>query len=44
MEKLQFENVQFILYSPDSLEYITDNMQNILTESFYYYKILQRAH
>ena len=40
MEKLQFENEQFILYSPDSLKYITDNMQNILTKSFEYYKIL----
>ena len=40
MEKLQFENEQFILYSPYSLKYITDNMQNILTKSFEYYKIL----
>ena len=40
MEKLQFENEQFILHSPDSLKYITDNMQNILTKSFEYYKIL----
>ena len=40
MEKLQFENEQFILYSPDSLKYITDNMQNILAKSFKYYKIL----
>lgn len=40
MEKLQFENEQFVLYSPDSLKYITDNMQAILVSSFEFYKTL----
>lgn len=38
MEKLQFENEQFVLYSPDSLRYITDNMLDILTEKIEFYK------
>lgn len=33
MEKIQFENDNFILYSPDSLNYITSDMENILNES-----------
>lgn len=38
MEKKQFENEQFLLYSPDSLRYITDNMLDILTEKIEFYK------
>ena len=38
MEKVQFENGQFILYSPDSLKYITDNMYEILISKFDFYK------
>ncbi len=37
MEKLQFENEQFVLYSPDSLGYITDNMLDILNEKIEFY-------
>ena len=40
MEKVQFENEIVILYSPDSLKYITDNMQSILIKSFKFYKEL----
>lgn len=38
MIKLQTENEYYILYSPDSLKYITDSMENILLESFDKYK------
>lgn len=37
MEKQQYNNDQFVLYSPDSLKYITDNMYDILTKSFELY-------
>ena len=40
MEKLQFENEQFKIYSPDSLKYITDGVQDILVESIEFYKTL----
>lgn len=40
MEKLQFENEVFVLYSPDSLKYITDNMPKVLNKSFELYKDL----
>ena len=40
MEKKQFENDQFIIYSPDNLKYITDNMPEILTKTFKNYKKL----
>lgn len=33
MEKVQFENDNFILYSPDSLNYITNDMEKILNEA-----------
>jgi hypothetical protein len=38
MENKQFENKNFILFSPDSLKYITDNMENILNLSLEFYK------
>ena len=38
MEKKQFENDQFTLYSPDSLRYVTDNMNAILINSVEFYK------
>ena len=37
MEKLQFENDNFVLYSPDSLNYITKDMEKILNESLQNY-------
>ena len=40
MEKIQFENEQFILYSPDSLRYVTDHIEDILVKSFDFYKKL----
>lgn len=40
MPKIKFENNQFVLYSPDSLNYITDNMNDILIKSFELYKKL----
>lgn len=40
MEKIQFDNNQFMLYSPDSLKYVTDNMIDILTKSIEFYKDL----
>lgn len=40
VEKVQFENKHFVLYSPDSLKYITDNMNDILIGSFNFYKEL----
>lgn len=38
MKKKQFENENFILYSPDSLNYITKDMEQILNESLSLYK------
>lgn len=38
MEKKQFENNNFVLYSPDSLNYITKDMDKILNESLELYK------
>jgi hypothetical protein len=40
MEKLQYENDNFIIYSPDSLKYITDRLPSILNISFEFYKEL----
>lgn len=40
MEKIQFENDNFIIYSPDSLKYIIDNMIKCLMEAFVLYKDL----
>ena len=41
MEKIQFENNNFILYSPDSLNYITNDMEKILNQSLeLYYSLL----
>lgn len=40
MEKEQFNNENFILYSPDSLKYITDNMVSILNAAIAFYKKL----
>ena len=40
MEKLQFENNNFSLYSPDSLNYITNNLGDILNDSLSRYKEL----
>jgi hypothetical protein len=40
MEKLQYENDNFILYSPDSLKYITDKMLSIFDSSIEFYKKL----
>ena len=37
MEKVQFENDNFILYSPDSLNYITNDMEKILNQSLKLY-------
>lgn len=37
MEKIQFENDNFILYSPDSLNYITNDMEKILNQSLELY-------
>ena len=38
MEKKQFENNNFVLYSPDSLNDITENMESILKDSLELYK------
>lgn len=40
MEKIQFDNENFILYAPDSLKYITDNQEEILNNTLDRYKIL----
>ena len=40
MEKLQNECMEYKLYSPDSLKYITDNMQDILISKINEYKKL----
>ena len=38
MMKKQFDNENFVLYSPDSLNYITYDLENILNESLELYK------
>ncbi len=38
MHKKQFENDSFVLYSPDSLKYITNDLETILNESLELYK------
>ncbi len=38
MEKIQIDTNDFILYSPDSLKYITDNMFSILNDAISFYK------
>ena len=40
MEKIQIDTNDFILYSPDSLKYITDNMVGILNAAIAFYKKL----
>lgn len=40
MCKMQRETEEYILYSPDSLNYITDNMYDILEKSINFYKEL----
>ena len=40
MIKKQFENENFVLYSPDSLNYITCDMESILNRSLEFYKEL----
>ena len=40
MQKKQFENDSFVLYSPDSLNYITNDLEAILNESLELYKKL----
>lgn len=40
MEKLQYECLEYKLYSPDSLKYITDNMHKILIAKIKEYKNL----
>lgn len=40
MEKLQYECMEYKLYSPDSLKYITDNMHDILISKIKEYKEL----
>ena len=33
MNNIQFDNDNFIMYSPDSLKYLTDGMEKILNDS-----------
>ena len=40
MEKVQFDNDNFILYAPDSLSIITEGLEDILNSSFEFYKKL----
>ena len=40
MQKKQFENDNFVLYSPDSLNYITNDLEKILDNSLKIYKNL----
>lgn len=40
MEKVQFDNDNFILYAPDSLNIITEELEDILNSSFEFYKKL----
>lgn len=38
MQKKQFENDNFVLYAPDSLNYITNHLETILSDSLELYK------
>lgn len=40
MRKLQVDNEKYVVYSPDTLKYITDNMYPILDERIEFYKSL----
>ena len=40
MNNIQFNNDNFIMYSPDSLKYLTDGMEKILNNSLDDYKYL----
>lgn len=40
MEKIQVDSKEYIVYVPDSLKYITDNMFDVLNESLSFYKAL----
>lgn len=40
LEKKQIDNENFVLYSPDSLKYITDKLEGILNDSVLLYKDL----
>lgn len=40
MEKKQIDTKEYVLYAPDSLNYITENMGSILKESIEFYKSL----
>lgn len=40
MEKIQIDTKEYILYAPDSLNYITENMGNLLKERMEFYKTL----
>ena len=40
MNNIQFDNDNFIMYSPDSLKYLTDGMEKILNDSLEDYKYL----
>lgn len=40
MEKIQIDRKDYILYSPDSLKFITDNISSILNDSLSLYKSL----
>lgn len=40
MEKLQYENNDYVLYSPDSLKYVTNNMIDILNKKLDCYRKL----
>lgn len=44
MEKLQFENDQFAYYGPDSLNYLTSDMESILNRTFEEYKEFFEIH
>ena len=37
---MQIDTKEYILYAPDSLNYITENMGNILKERMNFYKTL----
>ena len=40
MQKKQFDNNNFVLYAPDSLNYITGDLESILNNTFDFYKKL----
>ncbi len=40
MEKIQFDTNNFVLYSPDSLKYVTDHILDILNKKIEEYKLL----